>query len=496
MGSPRRRNSSAWPASWGRRRCSSATRDGANTLRQISEQGRWPRHAWLYLLGHLAAIAGFTLLTAPVLEGEFRSHALASLWILAWGLMGLLAVALWGAAARPAGLQTLMTKRWAGASLAGLVVGAAAWGAGRLTDTLWRPLGRSTFWAVRGLLGLISEVDCQPDDWVLGTPTFAVQIAPECSGYEGIGLIWVFLVAYLWLFRQRLRFPGSLLLLPIGTAVMWAANVVRIATLVAVGTWGSRDVALGGFHSQAGWLAFNAVALGLVAVAHHTPWFTRQVALPETAAGLPPTAAYLAPLLAIVATTMITAAFSSGFDRFYPLRVLAVAAALGVSWRAYTELQWNWSWNAVALGIAVFALWMALEPWHAGRTDGSVLKAGLTSLTPGGAGAWLAFRVFGSVVTVPLAEELAFRGYLTRRLIAPDFTRVPPGQFTWTSFLGSSLLFGAMHGRWVAGTAAGMLYALAFYRRGKLADAVVAHAVTNALIAASVLSQGAWGLWE
>jgi len=33
------------------------------------------------------------------------------------------------------------------------------------------------------------------------------------------------------------------------------------------------------------------------------------------------------------------------------------------------------------------------------------------------------------------------------------------------------------------------------YRRGKVADAVIAHAVTNALIAADVLILGNWGLW-
>jgi len=96
---------------------------------------------------------------------------------------------------------------------------------------------------------------------------------------------------------------------------------------------------------------------------------------------------------------------------------------------------------------------------------------------------------------VPIAEELAFRGYLLRRLIAADFDQVTSVRFTWLSFLVSSVLFGALHGRWLAGTVAGMCYALAMYRRGKVADAVIAHAVTNALIAADVLIMGNWGLW-
>ena len=35
--------------------------------------------------------------------------------------------------------------------------------------------------------------------------------------------------------------------------------------LIAIGALGHPSVAVGGFHSQAGWIAFNAVGLGLVA---------------------------------------------------------------------------------------------------------------------------------------------------------------------------------------------------------------------------------------
>jgi CAAX prenyl protease-like protein len=111
------------------------------------------------------------------------------------------------------------------------------------------------------------------------------------------------------------------------------------------------------------------------------------------------------------------------------------------------------------------------------------------------AAAWVIFRVLGSVITVPLAEELAFRGYALRRLVSPDFDKIPL-RFTWLSFLLSSILFGALHGRWLAGTVAGMFYAWAMYRRGKVGDAIPAHATTNALIAADVLILGNWGLWS
>jgi membrane protease YdiL (CAAX protease family) len=42
---------------------------------------------------------------------------------------------------------------------------------------------------------------------------------------------------------------------------------------------------------------------------------------------------------------------------------------------------------------------------------------------------WITLRVLGAVVTVPLAEELAFRGFLMRRMVSRDFESVPFGAF-------------------------------------------------------------------
>ncbi len=206
-------------------------------------------------------------------------------------------------------------------------------------------------------------------------------------------------------------------------------------------------------------------------------------------------------MLSLIGMMMVINAVSDtrGFDRLYPFRVLVAAAVLWFYRRDHPDLRWNGKWiefwPAVALGGVVFALWMALEP--ASSSGGSrKIAEGLEQLPGVWAATWLFFRVAGSVIVVPLAEELAFRGFLTRRLIAADFTAVAPGRFSWPSFLISSLLFGALHGRWLAGTMAGLLFALALYRRRELADAVVAHGTANALIAAYVLATGSWFLWS
>ncbi|MGH9677266.1 MAG: CAAX prenyl protease-related protein, partial [Candidatus Acidiferrum sp.] len=115
-------------------------------------------------------------------------------------------------------------------------------------------------------------------------------------------------------------------------------------------------------------------------------------------------------------------------------------------------------------------------------SGGASIASTLRNAPLGWAATWLLFRAVGAVVTVPLAEELTFRGFLTRRLISADFDAVPLGRFTWFSFIASSILFGVLHEQWLAGILTGMIYAGVVYRRGKLADAVIAHAATNCVV--------------
>lgn len=454
----------------------------------------------LPLLGHFVALSAFAAVTAQLLEEKAFGPS-KTIWMVLWMMLGLLAGGLWTLTVLPARLWLRLIERNRVSFLGGLGVGGLAWGAGLLLQRCWLPLAEATLWIVHALLGLASsEVVYQPAERLVGTSTFVVQIAPECSGYEGMGLISVFVAAYLWLFRRDLRFPQALLLWPAGVAILWLSNAVRIAALIALGTAGYREVALGGFHSQAGWLAFNAVSLGLAVLAHRLRFFAEQPPTGDAGTGVAPireahpATAYLTPLLAILATTMLTAAFTSGFDGLYPLRVLAAAAVLWACRHAYAQLRWSWSWQPLMVGLAVFLLWIAVVP--SGIGEPSRLRDSLAQLSPGWAAVWLIFRIAGAAITVPLAEELAFRGYLLRRLQSSDWHELPPERFTWMSLLISSLLFGMLHGHWLAGTLAGLAYAVAVSRRGRLLDAVLAHATTNALLAGYVLATGAWALWS
>lgn len=469
---------------------------GATVLRagagELPVPVRNPRSLRRPLLLHAIAFAGFVAATQYVFGSSIAAPD--ATWVAVWAALAATVLLSAVTIVLPMRSLTGVLVRFRRPLVVGAGVGLAAWAAGRLTGELWWVLSRFTFDAAAAVLRLAGQqVVADPERFQLGIGDYTVTIASSCAGYEGIGLILVFLAAFLWLERRHLRFPSAWLLLPLGVIAVLAANVLRIAVLIALGRWVSPAIAEGSFHSKAGWALYCAIALGIATGARHSRLVVRAAAS-RPGETWNPTAVFIGPLMVLIATALVTGLVAGDFDYLYPLRVFAVAAVLYAYRSELPPVVRRPSWESIALGTAVFVVWLVLEP----RPDLAQVAASqrqFDALPMAARAAWLLFRVLGSVVTVPIAEELAFRGFLLRRLVAADFTQVSLRTFTWPSVLLSSLAFGALHRRWIAGTIAGVCYALAQQRRGRLADAIAAHAVTNALIAADVLFLGAWSLW-
>lgn len=452
------------------------------------------------LIFHFACFAVFFVLTALIFGTAHPPAGHPGVWISLWVLAGalnaasLVPIAFGGLRVKPL-LQELATPLLFSGLLALI-----AWGAGLAALGLWTPLGYLTLHAVASTLGaIITPIHFDPSNAEIGTTDFWVEVAPVCSGYEGIGLIIVFLTAYLVVFRERFRFPRALLLLPIAIALVWMLNVVRIVALILIGHAGFGDIAIGGFHSKAGWLFFSAVALGSVWASQRIPWFARD---PDARQGkaVNPAGPFLLPLLAMIATALVTGLFADEVDYLYPLRVVAALAVLAWYRRDYLDgLRARLggrkliSWESLAIGFVVYVVWIglsALAPYQPEAPPEGIfeLAAPLTAV-------WIAGRALGSIIVVPIVEELAFRGFLLRRLVGRDFNRVPYEGWHWPAALLSSLAFAAVHQQWIGGFIAGLLYAYAQKHRGLLSDAIVAHAVSNLLISIQVLAFGHWSLW-
>jgi exosortase E/protease (VPEID-CTERM system) len=467
--------------------------------RPIARAGSAPGDSPVRYIPYLALhITGFLVLFA--LSAALFGRAAASRgdvgWLVAaWLFAVAVTLVAWLGAVLPPSYVLGLVRARAGLLGGALALGLVAFGIGRLTRGLWLPLRQLTFWAGAALLQAVapgSFVD--PATLTFGTDAFAVEIAPQCSGYEGVGLTWAFLLGALWLFRERFRFPRAFLLLAVGTVLPLAANVVRLVALVLIGTHLSPEIAAGGFHSYAGSILFCAIALGTVAGGLRSRWLTR--APHEPAAGEPRAepsspAPYLVPFLVMTAAGLVSRAFSTpSSEPLQALRPLAGALALAAFWRKYRLVSWRISGLGVAAGVGVAALWLLL-----GKLVRAGGPGGQAAVPLPGAGA-LAVQVVMAVLVAPPVEELAFRGFLARRLAGPGFARLPPSRTPWAGIVVAAVAFGLLHRRPLLGVAAGLCYGVVYRRGGRLADAVVAHAVTNAALLPAAWLSSSWELWR
>jgi exosortase E/protease (VPEID-CTERM system) len=455
---------------------------------------RLPRPRISWFLVHAFFVAGLAPLSYLLYRGDVTSLGFAAvsvIWVLACiaavlaASVGLIPAAIWIRGIRYLG------RGWIYAAAMALL-GTSAWSG---SESLWSSTTTITFQLVKTVLApFIPHLITDPVGHVIGTNHFAVEISEVCSGLEGLGLMLAFSGVWLIYFRREYIFPRALILIPICLLAMFGLNVMRIAALFLIGNSGYPEVALYGFHSQAGWIAFNIVAGALVYFSRQNHWLNRAAGAPVVGTtGYNPTALYLMPLLGTLAAGVLSHAMSGKFEILYPLRFIAGVAIIALYRHRLWQLDWRSGWRGPIVGVAVFLIWMASAR---ALLPVSGMPEALISLSPPARVIWIASRLLASTLTVPIAEELAYRGYLMRRLMRSDFESVPFTAVRGLALAVSSVAFGMAHGAlWLPGCVAGLIYGKTVIRSGRLGEALAAHATTNLLVAGAVLYGNQWQLW-
>jgi CAAX prenyl protease-like protein len=158
---------------------------------------------------------------------------------------------------------------------------------------------------------------------------------------------------------------------------------------------------------------------------------------------------------------------------------------------------------SLLIGAAVFVLWIGPDLLFPGYRhhwlfENAILGAPKGALTAGGQTQplVLALRALRAIVIVPIVEELFWRAWLMRWVIAPDFQKVPLGAFTPVAFWAVALLFASEHGSyWDVGLLTGVIYNAWMVRSKSLGDLILTHAVTNACLSVYVVAAGKWEYW-
>lgn len=218
--------------------------------------------------------------------------------------------------------------------------------------------------------------------------------------------------------------------------------------------------------------------------------------------------AFILPFALYVLGTALIGQLDEGWYPWaYATIVVAVMAVLSWSLRGRNLLRPH---GRVAQGLLVgvigIAIWIGLSHLHLERYVSDQLPSWLSpaervAFNPlaelHGMQLWLfiAIRLTGLAILVPLAEELFWRGFLLRWLIDPDWEKVPIGRYTFSSCMLVTAMFAMAHPEWLAAAIYCLIVNGLLYRTKDLWQCVVAHSTSNLLLGIYVLSFGQWWLW-
>lgn len=217
-----------------------------------------------------------------------------------------------------------------------------------------------------------------------------------------------------------------------------------------------------------------------------------------------PSARYVAPFAAFLLLLAIAPRLPLDPRWESPIRVVLLGLLCLLCWPRDISLQpKRWAASAI-VGAVVFLIWIAPDLLFPGYRSlplfsNSVVGHVHSSLPPAALrSAWvLIWRSVRAIVIVPVVEELLWRAWLMRWLINPDFKRVPLGAYSPLAFWMTAVLFASEHGPyWDVGLATGVIYNLWMIRTKSVADCILMHAVTNAILCAYVIATGQWQYWQ
>jgi uncharacterized protein len=212
--------------------------------------------------------------------------------------------------------------------------------------------------------------------------------------------------------------------------------------------------------------------------------------------------AYILPMLVFLVFVFLGGQFKSLYASMYVARAIIVAVMLAVLWKHYTKIRWSYWWLGGIVGIIGIVQWMGMQLWLESHFD--FFKPSPDPFDPTKAfgsrsimWSFISVRIAGAVLVVPVMEELFWRDYLWRTILAPnDFKLARVGEWGWAPFLIVSGVFATVHGNWwlTAIVWALMVAGLLVYTKS-LGACIVAHATTNLLLAIYVLKTHDWSFW-
>jgi uncharacterized protein len=162
-----------------------------------------------------------------------------------------------------------------------------------------------------------------------------------------------------------------------------------------------------------------------------------------------------------------------------------------------SEMRWAISWEAIVVGILIFAIWVGLDGHYpkfikSGSTGNPAEVFGQNS---GLAWFFNIVHILGMTLVVPPLEEVFYRSFLYRCIASHNFLAVPLNRFMPLPFFVTIAFFGLSHAEWLPGILCGAAYQWLVIRKNRLGDAMIAHAITNLLLGIYIVVYHKWFFW-
>jgi uncharacterized protein len=217
---------------------------------------------------------------------------------------------------------------------------------------------------------------------------------------------------------------------------------------------------------------------------------------------------YVAPMFAYVGLTALEGyvpqLMGSPSPAWYPVAYgikLVLVALLAWHYRAtWNDFRPAPSLGKIALGVLtgllVCAAWVGLDGLYPTvKFLGS--RSAYDPLALGAALRWafIAERLLGLVVLVPVIEEVFWRSFLMRWIIDNDFSKVPVGKVTPIAAAVTSALFALAHPEWLPALLTGALWAWLLWATRSLSACVISHATANLALGIYVITSHDWKFW-
>src|SRR5262249_4654313 len=145
----------------------------------------------------------------------------------------------------------------------------------------------------------------------------------------------------------------------------------------------------------------------------------------------------------------------------YAVKIALVVAAMGFVWPGYQQYARRVSWLGLAVGVVGAAAWIGLATWQRGWMPALAERTGIgwfKSLgqrsafnpmheieQPALAYAFLAVRLFGLALVVPMIEEFFLRGFVMRFVMSDRWWEVPFGTVSRAAVIAGTLVPVLMH---------------------------------------------------